>query len=120
MKKLLATIAIVLAAFAFANADTPESTPEGSTDLVISKGSKKRPGLQVIHCTYYSNGTLLFATDVEYQTLALIVTHLESGQIWSAVITPDNPTFNIGTLSGTYEIEARTDGNQFFVGSLSI
>lgn len=31
MKKLLATIAIVLAAFAFANADTPESTPEGVT-----------------------------------------------------------------------------------------
>ena len=123
MKRLFTSIAIALAAFTWAIADTPETTPDDSTDLVISKDSKKRPGLpgrSVIHCAYYSDGTLCFTTDVEYQILTVTVSCDESGLCLSAVITPDNPTLFIGTRPGTYQIEARTDGNQIFKGSLSI
>lgn len=61
------------------------------------------PAFCTVKCVY-ANGTLTFSGVEDYGTMAVTVTHEETGTTWSDFIDEEKPTITTGAYPGFYII----------------
>lgn len=113
-------IAFIIPATAFAD----DLKTEQPTPIVINVPRPSGKGhLVPAFCTVkcvYANGTLTFSGVEDYGTMAVTVTHEETGTTWSDFIDEDNPTITTGTYPGFYTISIQAANGTELCGSYQL
>lgn len=123
MKKLLITLMLSTAAAFSAIAIDDIAHGEGRSTYILKKGEKtghindRSPAPQYIICHYSSESiTLNFPSGVDCITISI---GPEYSPLWSGIVTADQPTAQLPSLTGEQLVNCQTDTDVLYSGYLT-
>lgn len=125
MKKLLITLILSTAVILPGTAIDDIAHNEGQRTLLLHKEkgentgqtNDRNPGPQYIICHYSSESiTLNFPSGVDCITISI---GPEYSPLWSGIITADQPTAQLPSITGEQLVNCQTDTNALYSGYLT-